>query len=445
MKRITALLLLLIVIAGGAGVFYWTTTAEVRNAAAQLPKLKKEAESMGLVMDEGSAQSLTTVDPSKDAAKDLRTVGAAIMTRLPQRRQLAEGFANLAESHPDLVESAAAISDKPQLTLGGLESAIQVHEDLRLVTSLLVADAELAAKARKFSLAEQRYEQANKTLILILGHPRLADVHFFLMRRLSVGNSIMGLAATHDRDADMLAFCDKQIDALPRVPDYTTLARLSIYDQIFAARGLNTTDTQYLDTQSDEVTRMFPSGEVQIPAGTSGSEAMEARVIEFWTSILTELKSSGDSATRAAAAQAATERLLKADGKSYAAIKLQRAAIVPLVRAVEAIKVWDATAKLGILTFETRRKTGQFPTALPESPLRQDPFSMGGFKYSVIGSGFKIYSVGPNQTDDGGPKLKGLRFAGEVADDLGYVHNPTQVDSPESPVAIAETKGRPPE
>ncbi len=198
----------------------------------------------------------------------------------------------------------------------------------------------------------------------------------------------------------------------------------------------------YVDVQSEEVISMFPEGAVQIPMGEAGSAAMEARVLEFWTQFLAAMKT-GDAATRADAANIAMESLKKASGKSYTAIKMQRPDVIRLVRLIEAIKVWDATAKLGINIFEARRKTGQFPKDLPDTPLRTDPFVSGSMKYSVVGSGFRIYSVGANKTDDGGPKLKGLTYAGEVADDLGYVHNPTQVDSPESPVAIAEIKGRP--
>ncbi len=219
MKRVTVLVLILVLLAGGAGVFYWMSTAEIRDSAAMLPQLKKDAVAMGLILDEGSEKSVTTVDPAVDGAKALRTLGAAIDTRLPARDRLADGYGRLAAKHPELVESAASVSQAKAVSLGGLESPVLT--DLRLAASLLLADAMSAAKARKFSRAEQRFEQANRLILLLLSHPRKFDLDLFLQRRLAHANSIMSLASTHDRDAEMLDFCSRQIDLLPRVPEYT--------------------------------------------------------------------------------------------------------------------------------------------------------------------------------------------------------------------------------
>jgi len=445
MKRFPALITVFIVLAAGSGAFLFWRTKETREAAGNLPRLEREAAGMGLIVDKGSWDNLKTKEPEGDISERIRTVGAAIIARQPAGERRTNRFSDLATAHPELVSNAAALSKATRIPAGEAEAVAQIQTDLAQVTNLLIADAEVLAKARKFDLARDRYLQAMRLVELMFGQQRIESTAYVLRRRLAIGNSIMSLAATNDRDAEFLAFCLEMIRALPRVPEYPKLVAATVFESLQSARGLNTADLNYVDTQSDDVLSFFNGNEVEIPPGELGSNALESRVLEFWTATLSDLMGTKDSSGRIAKAAAAMDRLKKAEGSSWAAIKLQRPRVVELVREVESVRVWDATAELGLAMFEARRKSGKFPAQLPDSPLRQDPFANGPLKFSAIGSGFKIYSVGPDQQDGGGPEFKGLQTAGEDDDDLGYVHNPTQVGQPRSPVAIAVTKGRPPE
>lgn len=66
--------------------------------------------------------------------------------------------------------------------------------------------------------------------------------------------------------------------------------------------------------------------------------------------------------------------------------------------------------------YEIKSRTGTFPTALP-SNLRAncDPFTGTPFKYQRDGESFRLYSLGPNQVDDGG----GFR-RGHYTDDIEF-------------------------
>lgn len=64
---------------------------------------------------------------------------------------------------------------------------------------------------------------------------------------------------------------------------------------------------------------------------------------------------------------------------------------------------------------ERRIETGEYPTVLPEGPRFLDPWTQKPYVYFRTETGFKLYSVGPNQVDDGGDRPPEGRRTDDVA------------------------------
>jgi hypothetical protein len=79
--------------------------------------------------------------------------------------------------------------------------------------------------------------------------------------------------------------------------------------------------------------------------------------------------------------------------------------------------------RLELALREYRSAHGRYPRALAELPAvstatRQDPFAAQPLIYRPSGSAYRLYSVGPDGTDDGGQPLVGLRSEPDAKGDL---------------------------
>ncbi len=74
-------------------------------------------------------------------------------------------------------------------------------------------------------------------------------------------------------------------------------------------------------------------------------------------------------------------------------------------------------SRAGVELWAKRRADGQFPAQLdPRKPWNLDPFSQSSFLYRRTQTGFVLYGVGPNMSDDGGS----LHIGSKRTDDIDY-------------------------
>ncbi|WFB37038.1 hypothetical protein P3T73_04600 [Kiritimatiellota bacterium B12222] len=82
-----------------------------------------------------------------------------------------------------------------------------------------------------------------------------------------------------------------------------------------------------------------------------------------------------------------------------------------LLESMPKAKVKVQLAKVAVALHQIRLETGAFPDELSEHTQLDliDPFVARPFQYEKTEEGFRLYSVGPNQTDDGGVKERKSR------------------------------------
>ena len=76
------------------------------------------------------------------------------------------------------------------------------------------------------------------------------------------------------------------------------------------------------------------------------------------------------------------------------------------LQSMTSAKAYLQLAKAGVALYEIRLETGAFPEDLSGIPKEDcvDPFVGTSLHYEKTPDGFRLYSVGPNQIDEGGVK-----------------------------------------
>lgn len=441
MKKVLVGIVFLALFLAGLATMQLVLGAEVRYASASLPEVQAHAEREGLrlVSSEEAAYVSSSLTLLSEAAQAIR-----IRVEDGGRGQAANGSAyfDLVKSDPKLLESSITLLENSEFTLGPVEGRAVVHEDIRLIINFILAAGIMDADRRDFLAASERFSVISQFLGRVFRLIEQGDYRYVLKNRLDVQQSLMRLVVKYDRDPRAIDFVRLELRRLPRFVSYREIAQVNLDADLEFANKLKASDLEMMNFESEEMSRMFKSGTPKVPGGDTGQRAMSARVYEFWGQFLNRMRVNRTPLSKLKAAQEQQERLRAVTGASYTAIKLRFPETLALVSDLESIEGWDQCARVSVELFDIRRRTGSFPESLPSSLSPQDPFATAPLRYSRLGSGFKVYSVGADGEDSNGPILKGMNRLGEGNDDFGFVHNPTQVDSEGIPVGMAEVKGR---
>jgi len=142
-------------------------------------------------------------------------------------------------------------------------------------------------------------------------------------------------------------------------------------------------------------------------------------LLRHWTWVVEQLKESPDALQARAAEWAALRRQLPEAAKWRADAD---AGFIDGVRDDEAL---FRAALVAIAAEQFRRVEGHWPAALDElvpeyvTKLQRDPFDLQPLRLARRDDGIVIYSVGPNQTDDGGDVVPGAGLAKTRGRDIG--------------------------
>lgn len=447
MKAVGALLSL-VVIGLGLGVYWWMSLADLREEAARLPELRKQAESMGIPFTWDSPQLESKVPDTENASSAVRVLAGAVQAAgLTERRPRDDGWAMAThKKNPDIWTAAQKAASYPKCDFGrdwsdptavNLKELVGIDAAVRYLSQLAVDQA----KSREFDAARTSLKTAARLCEFTLSDQVPVSLTLFARQRRTITSAISEIATNADRDADTLAFCRSAMDALPAIPTFAEgLHRHGAYLIWGSRRPEELVKT--LDNMGDSI-GMEGGVTVKIPRGRYAAEAMEARTLAYWTEFLKIVDGTSSYGEKLKRYRELAERTQNPEERPAAAITLLEPAQAALISSMAQVQISEELVRHAIEVLEIRRRTGSFPAALPASLPVRDPFSGAPYKYSTLGSGFRIYSVGEDQIDQGGRRWNGLGpipGAQGESDDYGFCYNPSQ-SGPPPRQAVAITKG----